>query len=129
MKLSVIIPVFNEKNTIQEIMQRVLSTELAEEILVIDDGSKDGTRDILKQVSSNDRIKVIFHEKNKGKGAAVVTGIQRACGDVILIQDADLEYDPRDYPKLLQPIDERLAEVVYGSRFLGDHDGQRCSGI
>jgi len=119
MKLSVIIPVFNEENTIQEILKRVQSTQLAEEILVIDDGSKDGTRDLLKQVNSDGRIRVIFHEKNKGKGAAVVTGIQSACGDVILIQDADLEYDPRDFPKLLQPIDEGIADVVYGSRFLG----------
>ena len=119
MRLSVIIPAYNEINTIQEIIKRVESTELAEEILVIDDGSNDGTRELLKQIGSNSRIHVCFHEKNRGKGAAVMTGIQSSSGDVILIQDADLEYDPRDYSKLLQPIHEGLADVVYGSRFLG----------
>lgn len=93
--------------------------ELADEILVVDDGSTDGTRDFLSRVDGSGPVRVVLHETNRGKGAAVTTGIKNASGDVLLIQDADLEYDPRDYPKLLQPIQEGLADVVYGSRFLG----------
>ena len=87
--------------------------------MVVDDGSKDGTRDVLKELDGKDGVRVILHEKNKGKGAAVRTGMGAALGDILLIQDADLEYDPRDYSILLQPIEEGLADVVYGSRFLG----------
>lgn len=119
MKLSVIIPVYNEVKNIEEILKRVQATRRATEIIVVDDGSKDGTRDILKKLDGKRKVRVILHEKNQGKGAAVVTGMQAAQGDVLLIQDADLEYDPRDYPALLKPIEEGLAEVVYGSRFLG----------
>jgi glycosyltransferase involved in cell wall biosynthesis len=119
MNLSVIIPVYNEKNTVREIVRRVQATGLAWEILLIDDGSKDGTRDILAEMDGKENVRVILHEKNQGKGAAVRTGLQNARGDVFLIQDADLEYDPRDYPILLKPIQEGLADVVYGSRFLG----------
>ena len=119
MNVSVIIPVYNESNTIEEILRRVEAQEIAGEILIVDDGSTDGTRDILKTLSSKEYIKVILHEMNQGKGAAVRTGIQNATGDVLLIQDADLEYNPRDYPALLQPIEEGIADVVYGSRFLG----------
>ena len=119
MKLSVIIPVYNEVKNIQEIIKRVQGTKLAKEIIIVDDGSQDGTRDILKKLDGKRNVRVIFHEKNQGKGAAVVTGMNAAKGDVLLIQDADLEYDPRDYPTLLQPIQEGLADVVYGSRFLG----------
>ena len=119
MKVSVIIPVYNEANTIEEILRRVKAEEIASEILIVDDGSTDRTRDILKTLSNNEHIRVILHEKNQGKGAAVRTGIQNATGDVLLIQDADLEYNPRDYPALLQPIEEGIADVVYGSRFLG----------
>ncbi len=118
-KLSVIIPVYNEAESIQEILKRVQHTKLAKEIIVVDDGSKDGTRDILKKLDGKGGVHVILHEQNKGKGAAVRTGMSAAKGDVILIQDADLEYDPRDYPHLLQPIEEGIADVVYGSRFLG----------
>jgi glycosyltransferase involved in cell wall biosynthesis len=119
MKLSVIIPAYNEIDTIEEILSRVQDTGIPEEILVVDDGSVDGTRDLLKKLDGRGPIKVILRERNEGKGAAVVTGIQHASGDYILIQDADLEYDPRDYPDLLKPVEEGLADVVYGSRFLG----------
>jgi glycosyltransferase involved in cell wall biosynthesis len=119
MNLSVIIPVYNEVNNIEEIIKRVQATKLAKEIVIVDDDSKDGTREILQKLDGRKKIRVILQKKNEGKGAAVVTGMKAATGDVLLIQDADLEYDPRDYPVLLQPIEEGLAEVVYGSRFLG----------
>lgn len=119
MKLSVIIPVYNESKSIEEILHRVQATDLATEIVVVDDGSVDGSRDILKKLDGKKRVRVLMHEKNQGKGAAVRTGLDAATGDVLLIQDADLEYDPRDYPTLLKPIQEGLADVVYGSRFLG----------
>ena len=119
MKLTVIIPVYNEVKNIQEILKRVQSTKLASEIIIVDDGSKDGTRDILKKLDGKKKVRVILHERNQGKGAAVVTGLNAAKGDILLIQDADLEYNPRDYPALLQPIHEGVADVVYGSRFLG----------
>ena len=119
MKLTVIIPAYNEKNTIREIICRVVETRLVDEILVVDDGSTDGTCEILAEMDGKDSCRVVFHEKNKGKGAAVRTGIQESHGDVLLIQDADLEYNPKDYPALLAPLEEGLADVVYGSRFLG----------
>ncbi len=119
MKLSVIIPVYNEVQNIREILKRVQATGLPWEILIVDDGSTDGTRDILKELDGKDKIRVILHEKNQGKGAAVRTGFSEAKGDVFLIQDADLEYDPRDYTAILKPIEEGIADVVYGSRFLG----------
>jgi glycosyltransferase involved in cell wall biosynthesis len=118
-KLSIIIPVFNEEATIVELLHRVEATQIAYEILIVDDGSTDGTRQILKEYNQNNIYRVILHDHNMGKGAAVRTGIGNACGDVLLIQDADLEYDPREYPNLLKPIEEGIADVVYGSRFLG----------
>jgi glycosyltransferase involved in cell wall biosynthesis len=119
MNLSIIIPVYNEVKNIEEIIRRVKARRLASEIIIVDDGSQDGTRDILKKMDGKGKVRVILHERNQGKGAAVVTGLNAATGEVLLIQDADLEYDPRDYPALLKPIKEGLADVVYGSRFLG----------
>lgn len=119
MKVSVIIPVYNEESTIEEIIIRVKAQELASEIVIVDDGSLDGTQEILSGFAEDDQVQVILHDRNRGKGAAVRTGFQNATGEVFLIQDADLEYDPRDYPSLLRPIDEGIADVVYGSRFLG----------
>ena len=119
MKLSVLIPCYNEINTIEEIVHRVVATGMVTEIIIVDDGSKDGTRELLPKLDGKDGVRVILHEKNQGKGAAVRTAIQAATGDVLLIQDADLEYDPREYPNLMKPIEEGVADVVYGSRFLG----------
>jgi glycosyltransferase involved in cell wall biosynthesis len=120
MKLSVIMPVFNERPTIETIIKRVEDVGLADEIIIVDDGSTDGTRELLNElVNQHENIVLLLHENNQGKGAAVRTGILAAQADLVLIQDADLEYDPRDYPALIKPIDEGLADVVYGSRFLG----------
>lgn len=119
LKLSVIIPCYNEKSTIDTIVKRVRAVGLAHEILIVDDGSTDGTREVLDAIQTGDDLRIILHEHNKGKGAAVRTGFQNATGDVFLIQDADLEYDPREYPVLLKPIEEGISKVVYGSRFLG----------
>lgn len=122
MKLSVIIPAYNEKPTIAAIINRVREVSLADgwqkEIIVVDDGSKDGTRDILRGISFPD-VQVIFHDRNQGKGVAIRTGVTRATGDYVIIQDADLEYDPREYDKLLAPLRDKQTDVVYGSRFLG----------
>ncbi len=119
LKLSVIIPCYNEKGTIEEIVRRVRAVGLTHEILLVDDGSTDGTRDVLSKMEKHDDLRIILHKRNMGKGAAVRTGFQNATGDVFLIQDADLEYDPREYPALLKPIEEGISKVVYGSRFLG----------
>lgn len=117
--LSVIIPCYNEKQTIEEIVKRVKAVDLASEIVIVDDGSQDGTRDILEALKEDPIINVVLHSHNQGKGAAVRTGFAAAKCDIVLIQDADLEYDPRDYPALIRPIREGIANVVYGSRFRG----------
>jgi glycosyltransferase involved in cell wall biosynthesis len=119
MNISVIIPVYNEKSTILEILRRVELTGIANEIVVVDDGSTDGTREILQQLTGNPPVRVVYQNVNSGKGAAVRLGIEECKGDIIIIQDADLEYDPREYPSLLRPLEEGIADVVYGSRFLG----------
>jgi len=119
LSLSIIIPCYNERATVTEIMQRVRACAPDAEIVVVDDGSTDGSRDVLRELEGQPNLRILYHDRNRGKGAAVRAGIAAAAGEVILIQDADLEYDPRDYPRLLQPIEEGRAEVVYGSRFLG----------
>jgi len=119
MDITVVMPVYNEKDTLEEILKRVRKTGIPDQIVLVDDGSEDGTREILHGLEGQEGLDIIYHEVNQGKGAAVRTGFDHAEGDVIIIQDADLEYDPREYPQLLAPIEEGLADVVYGSRFLG----------
>ena len=124
MRLSVVIPVFNESATLAEIVRRVLAVEVAaeKELILIDDGSTDTTRDLydgIRAEHAGAEIRVLLHERNRGKGAALRTGFEHATGDIVLIQDADLEYDPRDYARLLAPIVEDRADVVFGSRFVG----------
>ncbi|MCX5856674.1 MAG: glycosyltransferase family 2 protein [Deltaproteobacteria bacterium] len=120
MKLSIVIPVFNEVGTIEEIILRVQSVPFEKEIIVVDDFSTDGTVHLLRKIDAiQENVKVYYHDRNQGKGAALRTGFAVVQGDVVIIQDADLEYDPREYPKLLEPILDGRADVVYGSRFLG----------
>jgi len=120
-KLSVVIPVYNEERWVREVVRRVQAVPINKEIILVDDCSKDSTRQILAaEMEPVSNIRVIYHEQNAGKGAALRTGFAAATGDVVLVQDADLEYDPAEYPKLLQPIIEGRADVVFGSRFIGD---------
>ncbi|MDP8222446.1 MAG: glycosyltransferase family 2 protein [Candidatus Lernaella stagnicola] len=122
MKLSIIMPVYNEEATLEEIIRQVMAVDLDKELIIVDDGSTDGTIAILKEkIESLAGVRVFYHEKNRGKGAAIRTGKQHITGDIALIQDADLEYDPNDYTTLIEPITAGKADVVYGSRFLGKH--------
>ena len=119
MKLSVVIPVYNEKKTLSELICRVEAVKLEKEIIIVDDASTDGTRDLLKKYEEQERFKVIYQSKNAGKGSALRAGFDKAEGEIIIVQDADLEYDPKEYPLLVEPILDGRADVVYGSRFLG----------
>jgi glycosyltransferase involved in cell wall biosynthesis len=121
MKLSIVIPVFNERSTLPAVLEQVGRVPFEKEVLIVDDGSTDGTREYLEKMGQTpgEEIRVLFHDRNRGKGAALRTGFREVRGDVVIIQDADLEYNPDDYPALLNPIVDGRADVVYGSRFLG----------
>jgi glycosyltransferase involved in cell wall biosynthesis len=120
-EISVIIPAFNERATIAEVVQRVQDQPVEKEIIIVDDGSTDGTRELLKETPWPENVQVRFHAKNMGKGASIRTGIEVASKEVTIIQDADLEYNPSDFVTILRPIQDGVADVVYGSRFLGIH--------
>jgi len=119
MKLSIVIPVYNEKQTILEVLERVRNINLSKEIIIVDDGSTDGTRETLSSLPASEQIKIILQSRNLGKGAALRAGFEAVTGDIVIVQDADLEYDPEEYPMLIQPILANKADVVFGSRFLG----------
>jgi len=119
MKLSIVMPVYNEKNTLREILDQVRATPFDKEIVIVDDFSTDGTRDILRDLEGEPDLRIIYHPRNMGKGAALRTGFSHVDGDIVIIQDADLEYDPGEYGRLIAPILEDKADVVYGSRFMG----------
>jgi glycosyltransferase involved in cell wall biosynthesis len=119
-KLSVVIPVYNERQWIRELVRRVREVPIPKELVIVDDCSTDGTKDILRELERDEEIRVFFQPCNQGKGAALREGFRHARGDVVLVQDADLEYDPAEYPRLIQPIIENRADVVFGSRFIGD---------
>lgn len=127
MKLSVIVPVYNEAATITEVVRRVLAVHVLKELVIVDDGSTDGTREFLMQLPP-DEATVLFHERNLGKGAAIRTALEHVSGEIVIIQDAALEYDPNDYPALVQPMVEGTAQVVFGSRVLSATTPTRTSG-
>jgi glycosyltransferase involved in cell wall biosynthesis len=118
LRISVVVPVYNERGTVAELIRRVREVPIPKEIIVVDDCSTDGTREALAQIDPGDDLRILYHEQNAGKGAALRTGFAKVTGDIVIIQDADLEYDPRQYARLIQPIVEGMADVVYGSRFL-----------
>jgi glycosyltransferase involved in cell wall biosynthesis len=118
LRLSVVVPVYNEKDTIREIIRRIRAVAIPKEIIVVDDASTDGTRELLAEMAGQPDVRVVYQQENRGKGAALRTGFTEATGDIVIIQDADLEYDPAQYHQLIQPIVEGVADVVYGSRFV-----------
>ena len=120
LKLSVVMPVYNEKETLREIIRRVRSVPVPKEIVLVDDCSTDGTRDVLREMEGEPDLRIYYHARNQGKGAALCTAFQHVAGDIVVVQDADLEYDPQEYPRLIQPIIDGRADVVYGSRFIGE---------
>jgi len=117
--LTVIMPVYNERQTVLDVVKHVLSLDIVKDLIIVDDGSTDGTRDLLKKSSLGPKVKIVYHTKNVGKGGAIRTGAQEATGDVVAIQDADMEYDPKELPQLTEPIRKGVADVVYGSRLWG----------
>jgi glycosyltransferase involved in cell wall biosynthesis len=119
LRLSVVIPCYNERDTLAQVLEAVRASPVSSEIVLVDDASTDGTRELIQSQLADRVDRLVLHERNRGKGAALRSGFAAASGDVILIQDADLEYDPADYPRLLQPFVQNLADVVYGSRFIG----------
>ena len=119
MKLSVVIPVYNEAATIEQIVEAVRRVPIDKEVILVDDGSADGTREKVAELARAPGVRALFHETNRGKGAALRTGFQAACGEIVIVQDADLEYDPAEYPRLIRPIVDGRADVVFGSRFVG----------
>lgn len=120
LRVSVVVPVYNEKDTIEEIVRRIRAVPIPKEIIIVDDGSTDGTQEVLAALRDQPDVRVLIHTHNQGKGAALRTGFQHVTGDIVIVQDADLEYDPAEYPQLIQPIVQGVADVVYGSRFLTD---------
>jgi len=120
LRLSVLVPAYNEHRTIAEIIRRIRAVAIAKEIIVVDDGSSDGTRQLLEAMQGQPDLRIFFHPQNRGKGAALRTAMMHAAGDIVLIQDADLEYDPDEYPQLIRPIVEGNADVVFGTRFISD---------
>ena len=120
LRISVVVPVYNEVHTLEEILRRIREVPIPKEIILVDDGSTDGSRELLHAMEDAEDLRVFYHDRNRGKGAALTTGFAHAEGDCIIVQDADLEYDPAQYPQLIQPIVEGLADVVYGSRFLSE---------
>jgi glycosyltransferase involved in cell wall biosynthesis len=118
LRISVVIPIYNEKDTVEEIVRRVRAVSIPKEIILVDDGSTDGTRELLAEMEGEPDLRVFYHERNQGKGAALKTGFLQASGQIVVVQDADLEYDPIQYPRLIWPIVEGRADVVYGSRFI-----------
>jgi len=122
LKLSVVIPAYNEQNTIEEIVKRVRAVQFEKEMIIVDDCSTDGTREVLKRLEHEPDVRVLYHEVNKGKGAALRTGFSATTGDLVIVQDADLEYNPQEFHKLAKPILDGRADVVYGSRFLSSEE-------
>jgi glycosyltransferase involved in cell wall biosynthesis len=121
-QLSVLIPVYNERGTLAQLIERVLAVPIDKEVIVVDDGSKDGTSDVLRQLATSTPIRAFYHAQNQGKGAAIRTALAEARGDIVIIQDADLEYDPAEYPRLMEPILKGETNVVYGSRYLANNN-------